>query len=298
MHVFLGTGGAVQDAHARKVATNMELPNANHDELALVWEAIGRQILPIIRQLYTSKNDYAACYAARTGLRLGDKSAVHVLLRFARYANSPLQIPAIRELGRHTNMLRAVPTLRELIDDENERVRIAAYESLAKHGDSSVIRRVGISGGFTLDVVASRRNYVIYATQTRKPRIILFGRNMAVRRPVFFTAPDDLVTINAIGDDKKLTLFRKIPVTGKVSEPFYIDFKVRTLVRTMGSLPRRNLKGDIEGVGLTYGQVISVLYRMCKEGDIPARFVLQELPDVQRMYQHAATVGRPDMPGK
>jgi hypothetical protein len=42
--------------------------------------------------------------------------------------------------------------------------------------------------------------------------------------------------------------------------------------------------------------VVSVLQRLCRQGDIQAKFVLQPLPQVQRIYLDDTTVGRPDEP--
>ncbi len=298
MHLPLASGGAATEAHARKIATHMELPGVDHENLALVWEAMGRGILPIVRGLYTSKNNHASYYSARTGLRLGDSGAIFVLIRFAKQANSPLQLEAIHELGRHPSRLRGVPVLRELLDDENELIRVAAYEALARRGDTGKIYRIRVSGGFTLDLVDSKRGYVIYATQMKVKRIVLFGRDMSLRQEVFYNAPDDLVTISSTRGQKRLVAYRKVPASGKVSEPFRMDHYVRTLVETLGSRPERTIEGKIAGLGLTYGQVITVLSQMCKEGDIPAKFVLQQLPDVQKMFGKASSIGRPDMPDR
>jgi len=291
MHLPLGSGAGACEAHARRIASHMEAPAANQDELGLVWEAMGRQVIPIARTLYASKNPRAAFYSARTGLRLGDDLAADVVLRFATNAESPLQLAAIEELGRHPRLLQAVKTLRRLVDDKNDLVRIAAYEALVKHGDRSLIKRINVGGQFMLDLVKSRRSYVIYATQTNKPRLILFGRDMPVSRPVFFSAPDDLVIISARQEEAKLLVFRKIPRTGNFSAPFRIGFSAAELIETLGSLPRPDDKGNIQGLGLTYGQVVAVLYRMCRTGDIRAKFVLQPLPSLQKFYQRSATAG-------
>jgi hypothetical protein len=296
MHLPLERGPAAEEGRAWEVARLMKDPNANHEELALVWEAIGRQILPVIKELYTSRNPQAAYYAARTGLRLGDDAAADIILRFAEDAESPLQIPAIQELGRHQQIASAVRLLEKLLSDENEFVRFAAYRALVHRGDSSAIQQVDVSGEFEVHAVRSDRRYVIYASQTDRPRIVLFGRDMTVRRPVFHNSADDLVTINAHRNDEKLLVYRSIPRREDYSDPFYVDFYVRDLVRTLGERPELDARGNVKGLGLTYGQVVSVLHQMCEEGDIPAKFVLQPLPELQRIYREAPTVGRPDAP--
>jgi len=296
-HLPLRSGPGEWEMHAREVAKAMELPTARHEELALVWEAMGRQVVPVLRPLYTSRNPPTAFWSGVAGMRLGDDMAADVVIRFATVAGSAIQLFAIEELGRHPMVTRAAGTLRQLVDDDNELVRIAAYDALSRRGDTSVIARVETSPEFKLDLVTSQKGYVIYALQTGQPRIVLFGKNMTVTAPIFFSSPDDLVTINANAAGDKLTVFRKIPRSGKVSDPFVMEPYVRTLAEKLGAPPRPGENGQIMGMGLTYSQVIGVLQRLCKENDINAKLVLQPLPGVQRIYSDVITTGRPDMPG-
>lgn len=283
------------EAHARRIAEGMMRPGARHDELALVWEAMGRQVIPILRPLYRSRNKAVAFYTARAGIRLGDDIAADVVIRVASEGDSPLRIQAVRELGRQPQIARAALALRQIVDDQDDLVRLAAYEALLKRGDRTVITRVDVSGEFKLDIVSSNR-HGIYAWRTGQPRIAVFGREMAVQSPIFFSAPRDLVTINATKDDKKLMLYRRIPRTGKFSENMFTDFSVRSLIMMLGSIPERGLDGKIKGLGLTYSQMVGVLYRMCQANNILAKFHLQAPPGLRRIYSDTPTVSRPDMP--
>jgi len=305
MHLPLQAGPGRWESRAKEVAESMRKVGANHDGLSLVWEAMGNQVVGMCRGLYAAKNPAAAFYSARAGVRMRDRMAGDVLIRLAETAGSPFQVLAIRELGRQQWLVRSVPALRRRVEDASELVRIAAYEALVGLGDNSLITRVDVAGKFTLDLVTSRRSYVIYATQSDEQKIVLFGKDMAVARKVFFDVPG-LVTIadtmqKAEGKDapqRKLMVFRTIPRTGGISAPFYTDFLVRSLVETLGRPARRGLDGKIEGLELTYGQIVAVLYRMCEvDRDIPARFVLQPPPGRERIYRGTPTVGRPDMPG-
>ncbi len=296
MHLPLEWGGQAEESRAWEIARKIESPDADHEQLALIWEAMGRQILPIIKEQYTSSTPAAAFYAARTGLRLGDESAADVVLRFAEESDSELQTAAIRELGRHRSVLEGRRVLERLLSDRDEYVRFVAYQALLRRGDSSAIQRISVGGDFEIHTVRSDRQYLIYASQTNRPRIILFGRDMPIRKPVFYNSEDDLVTISARRDEDKLLVYRRIPWTDSYSDPFQVNMFVRDLARTLGERPERGRSGEIKGLGLTYGQIVSILYKMCENDDIPARFVLQPLPDLQRMYHEAPTAGRPDAP--
>ena len=193
--------------------------------------------------------------------------------------------------------MRATSVLEELLDDKDDVVRVAAYEALRRRGTSSSVTSIELGGGkFSLDLVPSKRQYTIYATQTGYPGIVLFGRDMTVVRPVFFTTPRNLVTINANSARDGLTVFRKVGHNDRTSPPFKVDPHVRSLVTRLGMRAVPDEDGNVKGLGLTYGQVVAVLYRMCDEGLIPAKFVLQEPTGLQQFLRTAATVGRPNMP--
>ena len=290
------TGG--RERHAMEIGRAMELPTADHEQLSLVWEAMGKEVLPVIGRFYTSRNPYVSYYSARAGLRLGDTAgAPEVVFQAARTARSEAQLEAISELGRHRRLVQATSVLQELLQDKNDVVRVAAYDALRNRGTSSAVASIELGGGnFSLDLVPSRQRYTIYATQTGYPGIVLFGRDMPVIRPVFFTTPRNLVTINANKAGDELTVFRKVGHSGRTSPPFKVDPHVRSLVKRLGTRAVPDEDGNVKGLGLTYGQVVAVLYRMCDEGSIPAKFVLQEPTGLQQFLRTAATVGRPNMP--
>ncbi len=299
-HLPLGVGQGSLEGHARKIATAMELPDARHDELALVWEAIGKQILPVVQNLYVSRNPSTMFYAARTGLRLGDDSvAGDIVIRVAGTSGSPQQFEALEELGRTPSLTRANDMLHKLLDDDNEMVRVAAYEALVRRGGSSQISRIDVDGAFILDVVKTQKKHVIYATESKEQRLVLFGDDISVFKPLFFSLPDGELTVAAQKDAPKLTVFRKIPRTGKVSETFFVDPTARALINTLGNQARPGgEEGLVQGLNFSYGQIVGILHRMCKVGDIDSKFVLQPSAGIRRITQGIGmgAVGRPDAP--
>jgi len=282
-HLPLNTGPGAWEARARSLVAEMAKPDARHEGLALVLEAQGGQVIPMIRPLYDSDVAAATFFAARAGMRLGDSKADPVVLDFTHKAGSPYQIPAIEALGRHAGIPRADLTMRKLLDDDDNLVRIAAYEALRRRSNRAVVQ-LDIDGRFGVDVVRSDKR-MIYATRTEQARIVVFGTDVEVSNPVFFNAFDDLVTINANEGSEELTVWRKIPRTGGVSDKFHIPFDVVSLIETLGSRPEYGPDGEIAGLGLTYGQVVGVLYRMCEQGSMNAQFVLQALPEERQMLR-------------
>lgn len=296
MHTYVSGPAGGEERYARRLAKDILLPTARREDIALVWESAGRQVLPIIRELYASPDPAAAFYSARAGMRLNDTVAAEVIIRIANRADSPFQIPAVEELGRARRSVQGLATLKRMLSSKNELLRVSAYEALIKHGSRDVIRRWDISGQFIVDEVDTGGDYAIYATVSGQPKIVLFGRAMPLNRPLFYCPDDEMVTIDASRSDKKIMVYRKIPGTQRQSDPFYVVPRVDEFIRTLGSRPIRGADGKIEGLGLTYSQVVGVLYGLCKGGHIPARFVLQRSETLRRIYASVPAAGRSDMP--
>ncbi len=299
MHVHLSGRAGGDERYARELAGAILLPEARYEDIALVWEAMGRQVLSILRKLYTSDNPAAAFYSTRTGLRLEDPMAVDPMIHIARQANSTFQIAAVGELGRARKFLTVLPTLKRMLSDSNALLRIAAYEALLKHGSRSVIRRQDISGRFVMDVVDTEGDYAIYVTLTGRPKIVLFGSNIPLNRPLFYCPKDELVTVNASRTDKRILIYRKVPTpdgSDKRSDIFYVAPRLDELVKIMGLRSTRDPEGNIRGLGLKYSQIVGVLHGLCNGGHISAKFVLQHRDAAGDIYSTVSVSGRPDMP--
>lgn len=300
MHVPLNNSGAQAEQHAREVVRQMELPGANHAQLSLVLEAMNRQILPLMRPLYGSRNDGAAFYSALAGVRLDDTMAGDTILRFAGKSGSPYQLPAIEELGRRADLLMGRNLLYKLLGDHDARVRVAAYEALVYRGDRGRIDRTLIEPGVVLDVVDVDADVppVIYATRRLEQRIVIFGKDLEVQRPVFYNPADEMVTISGQVDQDELRVFRRVPRGGGYTPAFEIEPKVTALLELLAAQPELKDNGQYRGLGLTYGQVVRTLTYLTGEGYIPAKLILQDPGQVTTMQGVGGTVGRPEMPGQ
>ena len=298
LHLPLTRNAARNELQAKRILEALVQPEAHHERLALSLEAMGSEILPMIQPHYISQEPYVAFFTARTGLRLGDEGGAGIVLRTARTVDSPLQIRAIEELARRGDLPGGIDLLRSLLDDENWLVRLAAYEALAKLKDRVRITRTIVGERFILDVIQSKGEPVIYATQTGRQRIVVFGGDLPVSNPVFFSLPDDLVTLS---DTKrpggsKLMLYRQVPRSPRPSDMLYIDFKTTDLIRTLGGLPDRNRDGTVKALSLTYSQVLRVLRGLCNSqtGRIKARFELQAIAESGRIPDDDWRGIRPD----
>jgi hypothetical protein len=296
LHIPLKTGGGVWEAKAKEVSLALDAPGANYEELALVWEAMGKSILPIVKTVYGSSNTIAGYYAARTGLRMGDIGAMEVIIHHAREARSPLRLVAIEEIGRNSGVFRGTEDLQELVNDPSEPVRVAAYEAMIRRNERDIIRRTDL-GNFYVDEVKAKRK-TIYATQSGVAKIVLMGLDISLQKEIYYSSPGGDVVVNSAGASNEVTVVRRIPRTGKYSPPLAAPRDVTSLVRLLGAKSEPDAKGNIVGLGLSYSQIVGVLHGMCKQHDIDANFVLQQPPGMRRISDTGSATVRPDLPEK
>jgi hypothetical protein len=285
LHLPLNDSPGAWESHMLNVIGEMSKEDAPCDSLSLVLEAQGGQILPMIKALYISDEDQLAFYTARTGMRLGDRSADATIIRFAS-EEGPYQVQAIKTLGEHRKVGMADRALRKLVDSENTRVRIAAYRALRDRG-STAVRQFEIGGLFHLDIViASEANDLIYATRVDDSRIVLFGEDILLKKPAYYESASGLVRINGLAGSETVSVRRSLPLSeDRMSDSFEGPYEIDWLIETLGSTPRMDISGNVEGLGLTYGQVVETLYRLTEEGHVEAEFMLQSLPAQERLLE-------------
>jgi len=276
MHLYLPRQPGFVEQRARELADEILSPLAPYEDISLAWEGIGRPALEVIQPLYSHEDEAVRFYAARAGLRIGDELAVPVLRDHARDAGSPYRLLAVRELGDARPIPAATRALRALVDEADPDVRVAAYEGLRKHPDGGIASTPVGSGSFVLEVVPTRGRYLIFAKRSISRRIAVFGQHLRCEPPLFYCARDGAITIHARAKDEHLTLIRKTPFTGRFSEPIEASFDVAELIRMLGDDPVTDDSGKVRGLRLDYGHVIDAIRTLCRDGAIPAEFLLEQ----------------------
>ncbi len=219
--------------------------------------------------------------------------------RVAAAKGSPLQMAAIEELGRQSLSARVTPVAARTC--WMTRTNPSAWpptRPCSARGTPIKIKRIAIKEQFDLDLVDSTGKPMIYVSQSLRPRIVLFGQDVLIRRPMFFKAPEDLVTLSATEGQRSSPSSARFPAPAAPARRSRSTRSSASWCACWARCPSQEPGQEVYGLGLTYGQVVSVLYRLCKTGDIPAGFRLQVLPEIRRIYTtSAAPLGRPDMPG-
>lgn len=246
-------------------------------------EAIGKLALRQMRPLLNDENELIRLRGARCMLNIGYENAINVLMDIARDKNSQYRITAIEAIDGSRVEAKLLSPLRSLLNDDDFDVAYAAYTTLNKNNDMSILRQRTMAG-FTLNTVITTGPRRIYITRERYPQILLFGNDIQIAKPVFVKDEPSGLTVNATDAGEKITLLRQNPVTPGVVGPMYCDFTIEDIIMKLTD-NTSGITGRRIGMGLDYSAVTSVIKQLCDNGNISAKLHLGNMKELKRAMQ-------------
>ena len=291
--LYLSSDPMFEAARARLLAREIPRPGAPHAMISLCLEGLGRSALPVLADLYAHRQDYVSFHASVAGVRLGEHLAAEAVARHAGNPGSTYRFQAIEALARARGMAAAAHALRDLLEDPDPRVRVAAYQALLKRGDPSVETTPIGGDNFLLDVVASGQEPIVFVRRTGSRRVALIGSDLRCRPPLHYVSLDGGLTVNAYAEDKTLTLVRVALGSGSRSDPIAAPVDLLALIRLLGSDVRLDRDGRVVGLGVDHGAIVRLLQTFARDGSIDARFVLEQ-PNAAELFGPARPQGRPE----
>jgi hypothetical protein len=256
------------------------------------WRAIGERAKPTIRELYDSPDDLPRMAALRAGAYLDDALVTPNLVDMAAEGQASLRVEAIDLLGNMGLDPQIDRGLHELLDDPDVDVRLAAYEALVKRADPMIQRRY-VDDKYIIDVVDSEQA-MIYVSQARQPRIAIFGSDLALNRPMVMDMWSGRLLMQADADDPRIEVYYRDLDTGdsmiETSDPTVVEF-----VEFLGH--KTSVDAPAPGLGLAYGDVVGVLYRVWREQHVAADFKAQQdrvLAAIMRQRESPQLEQRPE----
>ena len=234
------------------------------------WQALGKRVLPMIEDLYQYPEEQPRFAALNVGAKLNDQLAVPPLLEMAKHSDSlTFRKDSIQLLGRMGRNAEIELGLHELLDDPDVEVRLSAFEALERRGDPR-ITSIEMGRKFILNVVPSAHR-MIYVTQTGQPRIVVFGEDLAVKRPMTLYTWDGRLIMRADAGDELVEVFHR----DRPELPPAID-RVRPQVAALVAYFARRPTPDRPetGINLSYSETISALHELWRlkyvDGDFRA----------------------------
>lgn len=309
---------------AKRYVDALKAQPALSDQLSKNLEALGRpeRTLPQMRVLYDYPESGPRIAALRAGANLGDVRAAAPLQKLAREGSPAERNAAIDLLSRIGGGPTIDLTLRDMLADPDLSIRISAYEALMRRavrvqanrlaqdnprapsshlevlaemnvpaGLLQGVSRQMISGKFFLDVVPSGEP-LIYITQQGQPRVVLFGANLDLNRPLLANiwssrlliasdAPTDPIRVRFEDASGRA---RTASTTGTIVDLIAILAQDPTPEELTPSL------------GLSYSEIVGVLYELQQQNYLAAPFTTERDRLQAQIYAAAKSGERKDRP--
>ena len=290
--LYLAQDATFEAVRARGLAQELQRPDSPHADIALCLEGLGRSATPVLDELYGNEAPHVSFHAAVAGVRLGEHLACETMTAHAEDPMSPFRFQAIRALGTTAHDSLAKQALRRLLSNEDPRVQIAAYEVLAEMNDARIDTRQIGRDSFMLDLISCDHSPFIYARRAGERRLAIFGGPVSCKPPIFYRAPDGLITLRADQDEDEITLVRAVPANGTVSPQIPAPLELVELIELLGN-DAEVAYGEVKGLGLDYGTVVRLLYHLSQDKSLPAEFMFEQ-PNALELFGPPERAGRPE----
>ncbi|MFG0315550.1 MAG: flagellar basal body P-ring protein FlgI [Phycisphaerales bacterium] len=298
------------EVYARRYAQTLVSQPYLAGDMSLCLEALGERALPFISDLYDHPEMAPRLAALRAGAELGDPRVVQPLRAIALNTASKFRTDAIALLSRIDQSILVDTTLRDLLDEPVLAVRVEAYERLMERAlrsrrdriarmvntqnggieasrtqiealsrvyvPSDPVRGVArelIAGKFFLDIVPFGEP-LIYITQQKEPRIVLFGERLALQKPLLATAWSDRLMLTAEDYNDPVRLYYRDERTRVVSTMDEIPERLPALIELLAHQP--SPEDPRPGLGFSYAQVVGALYQIAQDKGVEAAFTTEQ----------------------
>jgi hypothetical protein len=267
---------------AKELAELLEKKPTLETDARLVWEANGRNVLPVTQPLYESANNTLAAAALEAGSRLGDGKAVDPLLKWSSDAEPSRRKAAANLLRFHSDAPRAMRRLTELLNDPDRATRLEAYESLLALNDPAIHRQIvgeREEFKFILDLVPSDRP-LVYVNLKGVPRLAIFSANAGFKHPLIARLWNNRLMVRGDTDEEPVRVFYQDHLRG-TTEVYAIAPTIGNLAFVMAHKP--SPLNDAKGFDLSFSQVVNALHALSKQGLLLAEFHVERSPLADRI---------------
>lgn len=242
-------------------------------------EAIGKPSLDALAPLLQSPDAATRLHAARCMLHIGDLRAMDVLNRIAQDPQNPYRKVAVEAFSAAAGSRHRESILVQFLADSDIEVRLAACDQLLKMNHFAVKRMV-VADSFVIDQVLCAGEKAIYVSRKDVPRIVLFGSPIRCDANVFLQSDDGSVTLNALPDQKYISVSRQHPHRPRVIGPVPSSRELSSLVRTLGESSEIKDRAVQPGLSIPYLEIISLLKKMCQNNAVAATFTAGPMTEV------------------
>ncbi len=298
------------EVYARRYAQTLVNQPYLAGDMSLCLEAMGERSLPFISDLYDHPEAAPRLAALRAGAALGDPRVVQPLRSIALDLNSNYRTDAISLMSQIDQSILVDNTLKGLLDEPELSVRVEAYENLMDRAlrarrirlaqmmrsdengvnttssqiealsrvyvPTDPIRGVGrtlIDDKFFLDIVPFG-DPLIYITQQNEPRIVLFGSDLALTKPLLASAWSDRLMLIADDYNAPVRLYYRDEIKRTTLTLNEVPEMLPSLIQMFAHEP--SPEDPRPGLSFSYAQVVGALYQISRDKGVNAAFTTEE----------------------
>lgn len=320
-HTFIDRAAGFVRLKADQLAEVLMDDPGQSASVIMAWKALGPNVSQVVRRYYANAENSAETQqtdepqaqptplfirlaALEAGAFVGDERASEFLLELAQHDDPSVRIRVAEALAHLSKSLYGDRALLGLLNDKIRSVRIAAYESLARKGSPLIERKVLRDRNGEIKMVIDRlpvRDPLIYITQKRYPRLVIFNPRLGFDVPTMAGVWGDRLMIRRTDESQGADFFFQYRDPKRenkvVTDRHQIDPTVVTLAYILAHRP--SLEEPQDGYDLTYGQVADAIYQLAQAGAIDAeveidRSLMAQLLDRTRGENAAPGSDRPE----
>ncbi len=298
------------EIYARRYAQTLLSQPYLAGDMSLCLQALGERALPFLSDLYIHPEAAPRLAALRAGAALGDARVVKHLRDIALDTDSRYRTDAMSLMSRIDESPLVDATLRELLSSPELSIRVEAYEDLMDRALRVRRRRIAqllansrqdilasntqlealskvfvppdpvrgvsrqlVEGKFFLDIVPFG-DPLIYVTQQHEPRIVLFGQDLRLKKPLLATAWSDRLMLVADDDTSPIRLYYRDDARRTASTMSDVPPGMPNLIGLLAHQPTP--ENPEPGLGFSYSQVVGALYQIYSDEGVDAAFTTEE----------------------
>ncbi|MDX2117093.1 MAG: flagellar basal body P-ring protein FlgI [Planctomycetota bacterium] len=300
----------------------------------LTWclEAVGPKALPSIRQLYENAEYVPRMAGLRAGANMGDPRSADVLRKMIQTSTGQERLVAIDMLAKVDGGAVVDMTLRELLNEKELLVRVAAYEGLAQRaernqykrlllaaaaenkatmkeispshlellaaaelprGSIQGVERTLVEGKFLLDRVPFGEP-LVYIAQQGRPKIVVFGDEPLVKQPMMTAAWGNRLMMASDGPGDPIRIRYTDRYTDSVTKSVLPGNSVLSIIDFLARDPQGSTGGP--GLNFTYSEVVGSLYALHKTKAMNAGFATEDDTLLAGLMDASKAQGRRERP--
>lgn len=238
---------------------------------ALQLEAMGKMGVEILKKAVQSKDPEVCFYAAEALAYLDETSSAAPLGAAAR--NTPaFRVYALTALSA-MNDYASVEQLRELLKVPSAETRYGAFRALwSMNPNDPGIRGENLRGQFSYHLVDTDETPMIHVTHSRRPELVLFGRDQVLSAPLAVEAGNRIMVTGR--QPGEIVLSRFVP--REPDQKRVVSNRVDEVIRAIVDL------------GGTYPDVVQALQQAKAAGALASRLEVDALPEGGRVFDRTA----------